>query len=135
MGREGEGDGGAATPPSAPGQAGEREPTEEEMQQMMAQMQAQLLETPAGVIARDHAATFHQLAVLHLSQEPPQFSEAAIAIDAMAALVNGLGERMADHDKLDEALTQLRAAFVQIKAEHDKGVGDNPAPGADAGEG
>ena len=83
---------------------------------MVAQMQEQLLGTPAGVITRDHAATFHQLAVLHLAQDPPSFAEAAVAIDAMAALVNSLGERMADHHKLEEALNQLKAAFVEIKS-------------------
>jgi hypothetical protein len=92
------------------------EPSPEEVEAMVAQMQEQLLGTPAGVIARDHAATFHQLAVLHLSQDTPNFSETAVAIDAMAALVNGLGERMADHDQLEEALNQLKAAFVEIKS-------------------
>lgn len=130
--REGEDGAPGGPPPPRPGVEGaEGEPSPEEMEQMMAQMQAQLLETPAAVIARDHAATFHQLAVLHLSQDPPQFSEAAVAIDSMGALVNGLGQRMADNDKLEEALDQLRAAFVQLKAEHDKGDGSTPA-GQDA---
>ena len=42
--------------------------------------------------------------------------EAALAIDAMSALVEGLGDRLGEHvTPLREALSQLRVAFVQIK--------------------
>ena len=43
--------------------------------------------------------------------------EAALAIDAVGCLVEGLGERLgADAETLANALSNIRLAFVQIKS-------------------
>jgi hypothetical protein len=63
-----------------------------------------------------------ELAALHLEreaatggQEKPDLAEASLAIDAMAALVEGLGERLEPYrGQLENALNQLRMAFVQL---------------------
>jgi len=61
--------------------------------------------------------------VLHLMPDPdpdglpgpPRLDEAQLAIDALGALVDGLGERLAPHDEtLRDALSQLRLAYVQV---------------------
>jgi hypothetical protein len=89
---------------------------------------------PVEDIIANHAVGLWQLAVLHLSPDPapdgslvlPRLPEAGLAIDALGALVDTLGARLAPHDEtLREALTQLRLAFVQItEALADEGLAD-----------
>lgn len=83
----------------------------------LAAMQKELLSTPAAVVIANHAIGLFQLAALHLSADPPHLEEGQLAIDALGALVEGLGTRLGDHESsLKDALTQLRMAFVQVKA-------------------
>ena len=63
-----------------------------------------------------------ELAALHLEreaatggEEKPDLAEASLAIDAMAALVEGLGEKLEPYrGQLEGALDQLRMAFVEL---------------------
>lgn len=83
----------------------------------MAELQRQLTETPAAVVIANHCFGLFELAALHLSLQPPKLPEAQLAIDALAAVVEGLGERLGEPKaQLAEALSQLRLAFVQIRA-------------------
>lgn len=117
-------------PPAPPGTPGPgAEPTPEEAARYVAELEAQLLQTPVAVIIRDHAATFFQLARLHLEQPEPDLAQARLAIDAMAALIEGVGDRLPDGQTLTDALAQLRLAFVQIHGAHAAGEGDEPAAG------
>lgn len=123
--------------PAAPAQEG-REPTPEEMQARLAQLQEQLARTPAEVVVANHAFGLFELAALHLSLQPPQLDQARLAIDAFAALVEGLGERLGDHAReLGEGLANLRMAYVQIHAASQAGStpgeGEgSPAPGGES---
>ncbi len=67
----------------------------------------------------NHAVGLWQLAVLHLvpeGDEPPRLEDASLAIDALAALVEELGDRLGVHaEPLRDALAQLRLAFVSIQ--------------------
>ncbi|MBV8983856.1 MAG: hypothetical protein JOZ68_16710 [Acidimicrobiia bacterium] len=93
------------------------EPPPEELEAELAEVQRQLLETPASVIIANHAIGLFQLAALHLNQQPPNFVDAQLAIDALGSLVEGLGERLGpDAEALRDALAQIRLAFVQIKS-------------------
>jgi hypothetical protein len=88
----------------------------------MERVRAELAATPVTDIVANHALGLWQLAVLHLTPEgePPNLDEAGLAIDAMAALVDGLGDRLgANAEPLREALTQLRLAFVQLRDRSD----------------
>ena|SRR5581483_10244055 len=99
-----------AAAPEPPASAGE--PTDEEL----AALQQQLAGTPAAVIVANHCMGLFQLALLHLSLRPPQLPEAALAIDALGALVEGLAGRLGeDEATLRDALAQARMAYVQIK--------------------
>jgi hypothetical protein len=54
------------------------------------------------------------------AQTPPvaDLVQASIVIDTMAAIVDGLGPRLVDHeDTLRDALTQLQLLWVQIADE------------------
>jgi hypothetical protein len=120
-----EGPGGAAGAP-----AGGDEQVPEELEAELAEVQRQLLETPASVIIANHAIGLFQLAALHLNQQPPNFVDAQLAIDALGSLVEGLGERLGpDEEALRDALAQIRLAFVQIKSAGPGG----PQAGGDEG--
>ncbi|MGD9795798.1 MAG: hypothetical protein AB7V43_20215 [Acidimicrobiia bacterium] len=86
----------------------------------MAEVRAKLATVPAAQVVANHAMGLFELAAIHLQQEHPLFSEAALAIDAMGAIVEGVGaDRLGDVGQtLTEALQQIRLAFVQIKASH-----------------
>lgn len=78
---------------------------------------AELLAAPASAVVANHCVGLFQLAALHLSQEAPRFGEAALAIDALGAIVEGLGARLGDDEAtLVDALAQIRLAFVQVQA-------------------
>jgi hypothetical protein len=88
-----------------------------QLQAEMAEMQAQLAATPVAAVVANHAVGLLNLAGLHLSLQPPQLDQARLAIDASAALVEGLVGRLGpDEVTLVEGLAQLRLAFVQISA-------------------
>jgi Domain of unknown function (DUF1844) len=89
------------------------------MEAEMERMQQELAATPAEVVIANHAVGLFNLAGLHLSQQPPNFDQARLAIDALAALVEGLAGRLGpDEHALSDGLSQLRLAFVQISAAH-----------------
>jgi hypothetical protein len=102
----------------------------------MAELQEELARTPAYVVVVNHVLGLFNLARLHLSLQPPQLEEARLAIDAMAALVDGLGSRLGeDAAALSDGLAQLRIAYVQIHAAQQGGAGSSGEGGAgwDAG--
>ncbi len=86
---------------------------------------ARLASTPVAAILADHAIRLHELAVLHLglsAERAESLGEAGLAIDGMAALVDGLGDRLGDAARpLADALSQLRLAFVQVTEERSGG--------------
>jgi hypothetical protein len=91
----------------------EQAAAEEYARQLEAARQ-QLLETPAGVVVGQQALQFYELAALHLSQPEPRLDEARVAIDALAAVVDGLGARLAEAETpLRQAVNQLQLAFVE----------------------
>jgi hypothetical protein len=105
-------------PSPAPEPPPEREaevdaPTDAEI----AALQRELAEAPAAVVITNHCVGLFQLAALHLNQQPPKFDDAQLAIDALAAVVEGLGSRLGeDEPTLRDALAQIRLAYVQLKA-------------------
>lgn len=107
----------AAAGPPPGGTSGPQ--SEEELQAHLAELRDQLARTPAEVVIANHAFGLFELAALHLSLEPPQLDQARLAIDALGALIEGLGDRLGDHAKeLSSGLSQLRMAYVQIQGAH-----------------
>ncbi len=91
----------------------------------MAELRQQLAETPAEAVVANHAFGLFELAALHLSLQPPNLDAARTAIDACAALVEGMVGRLGDAEaELVDGLGQLRLAFVQIRSAR----GAEPSP-------
>jgi len=94
----------------------------------MRRVRAELAATPVVDLIANHAVGLWQLAVLHLvpeeENEAPRLDDAAVAIDAFAAIVEGLGPRLGPHEEpLRDALQQLRMAFVQVQERSSGGAG------------
>ncbi|MBX3283829.1 MAG: hypothetical protein R2746_11595 [Acidimicrobiales bacterium] len=103
---------------------------EVEAQQIAAEMAAvrdQLSQVPAAVVIANHAMGCYELAAIHLSNQPPRLSEAQLAIDSFAALLGAISGRLGDDEAtLQDALAQIRLAFVQIKASWEGGATEAP---------
>ena len=79
-------------------------------------VQARLAEVPAEIVVTNHVMGLYELAAIHLSADPPDLRAAALAIDAVACLVEGLGDRLGeDAPTMRDALANIRLAFVQVK--------------------
>jgi hypothetical protein len=142
----------SATGAAGPGTGPEDEPSPEEIAAIR-QARLELASVPVADVVANHAVGLWQLAMLHLTPEPlpdgsparPNMVEAGLAIDALAAMVDTLGERLAPHaEMLRDAVTQLRMAFVQLTdalaafdaqlaAEAEAGTGTSD-PGSDPGD-
>jgi hypothetical protein len=88
----------------------------QEMAEEMAEAQRRLAAVPAAQVVANHAIGLFELAAIHLQAQPPQLDQAGVAIDALAAVVDGLGSRLGQHEPpLRDALAQIRMAYVQVK--------------------
>jgi len=83
----------------------------------MDELRATLADADPAVIVANHAYGLFELAAVYLSTQPPKLLEAQLAIDALAALAEGVGDRLGEAaEPLSEALAQIRLAFVQLSA-------------------
>lgn len=103
----------------------------EEMIKEMAAARERLMATPAATVVANHAMGLYELAALHLSQQTPDFTEAAVAIDALGAMVEKLSGRLGEAEAtLQQALEQIRMAFVQLKNQTGQPADDDEEPAA-----
>jgi len=111
-------------PPGDPPPGDEPAASREEIEALRA-VHAKLVATPVEDVVANHALGIWQLALVHLGvitppdadgQPPaPNLAAAGLAIDALAALVDGLGERLGAHEPvLRDALTQAQMLFVEV---------------------
>jgi len=88
----------------------------EDAQVAIDEARRRVAEVPAEVVITNHVMGLYELAAIHLSAEQPDLASAALAIDAVACLVDGLGDRLgAEAVTMRDALANIRIAFVQIK--------------------
>lgn len=93
----------------------------DEANQALRDAQARLAEVPVERVVTNHVVGLYELGAIHLSAEPPDLRGAALAIDAVACLVEGLGERLGeDAPTMRDALANIRLAFVQVKGAADQ---------------
>lgn len=103
--------------PGAQDPIGEPDLTQEQRELLAELQQArdELAQTPASVVVANHAIGLFQLAALHLDREEPNLADARLAIDAFAALVEGLSGRLGEEEPaLREAMAQLQLAYVSV---------------------
>ena len=104
------------------------EPITAEELEALRKLHEQLRATPAVDVVANHVVQLFQLALVYLGAGAAPESadaapaadlvQAAIVIDAMAAIVDGLGPRLGDHEQtLRDALTQLQLLWVEIADE------------------
>lgn len=106
------------------GQAGDGDADQAaQIEAAMAEARARLADIPPEVVIVNHVMGMYELAAIHLSADEPDLSAAALAIDAMAAVVDRLGERLGDDaPTMNDALANIRMAYVGVKAQ------SRPAP-------
>ncbi len=103
--------------PGAPPEGYDEIPEDLDPEQMR-EMLARLAATPVELIVAQFAVQLQELGVLHMSlagERPESLAQAALAIDALGTLVEGLGARLAPNDEpLRQVLQQLRLAYVEV---------------------
>ena len=88
----------------------------DEARDVLQEAKQRLGEVPVEVVITNHVMGLYELAAIHLGAAPARLPEAALAIDAVACLVEGLGDRLGpDAATMRDALANIRLAFVQIK--------------------
>lgn len=96
----------------------EREQAEQYVREL-AESRERLKTVPASVVVANHAMGLYELAALHLSNQPPNFAQASVAIDALGSLLDGMTGRLSEAEPtLRDGLSQIRMAFVQLKNRH-----------------
>lgn len=113
----------------------------DDAREAMENVRRQLADVPAEVVVANHVMGLYELAAIHLSAPTPDLRSAVLAIDAVACLVEGLGERLGeDATTMRDALANIRLAFVQIKnqalaAQQAEQTATEQAPAEPAAEG
>ncbi len=88
-----------------------------EIEAAMAEAKARLAEVPAEVVVTNHVMGLFELGAIHLSADEPDLGAASLAIDAMAAVVEGLGDRLGDDaPTMRDALANIRMAYVTLRS-------------------
>jgi len=122
-------DGERAVPPAEPAEpelTPEQQEQAEAMAHELAEARARLLETDVGTVLVNHALGIYELAAIHLTADKPDLEQAKLAIDGLAALVEGLTGRLGDGETtLRDALHQVRMAYIQ------RAQSDDPATDGD----
>ena len=92
----------------------------------MGRVREEMLSVPAADIIANHLMGIYELAAIHLGQNPPNFAEATVAIEALRAVVDRLDDAFGENAAvLRQALSQLQLTFVQLK-EHAEAIGESP---------
>jgi hypothetical protein len=99
-----------------------------EIEAAMAEARARLASVPAEVVVTNHVMGLYELGAIHLSSESPDLASASLAIDSMAMLVDGLGDRLGDDAQaMRDALANIRMAFVSVTSQTARPpAGDDP---------
>jgi hypothetical protein len=102
----------------------EAAPSDEEVAALR-ELHARLAATPVGDVIVNHAIGIWQLALVHLGvvtppdeqgrRPAPNLPAAGLAIDVLAAIVDGVGDRLGEGEEmLRDALNQAQVLFVEV---------------------
>ena len=99
----------------------------------MGRVRQEMLSVPAAEIIANHLMGIYELAAIHLGDNPPNFPEATVAIEALRAVLDRIGSEFGENETvLRQALTQLQMTFVALKEQLAEQVGATSDPDADA---
>ena len=127
---------GSGGSPGGPGggSPGADEPDQAELARQIEAMRAELVDTPVEVVVANHCYGLFELAAVYLSQQPALLPQARLAIDALGCLVGGLEGRLGETEQqLQDGLSQLRLAYVQIDGAQRAGAEAVSAAGVNGG--
>lgn len=83
--------------------------------QQVAQIRAELAETPPEIVIANHLMGMYELASVHLTQDEPNMEAARLAIDALGSVIDNCQGRLGEYEEsLVGARQQLQMAFVEI---------------------
>ena len=86
-------------------------------QEALEDARRRIADAPAQVVVVNHLMGLYELAAIHLSAVPPKLDDASLAIDALAALVDKLGDRLGDDiNTMRDALANIQMVYVQMQA-------------------
>jgi hypothetical protein len=86
-------------------------------QQALEDARRRIAEVPAQVVVVNHLMGLYELAAIHLSSVPPKLDEASLAIDALAALLEKLGDRLGEETAtMRDALSNIQMIYVQMRS-------------------
>jgi len=86
-------------------------------QEALEDARRRIAEAPAQVVVVNHLMGLYELAAIHLSAVPPKLDDASLAIDALAALVYKLGDRLGDDiETMRDALANIQMVYVQMNS-------------------
>ena len=86
-------------------------------QEALEDARRRIADAPAQVVVVNHLMGLYELAAIHLSAVPPKLDDASLAIDALAALVDKLGDRLGDDiNTMRDALANIQMVYVQMHA-------------------
>ena len=86
-------------------------------QEALEDARRRIAEAPAQVVVVNHLMGLYELAAIHLSAVPPKLDDASLAINALAALVDKLGDRLGDDiETMRDALANIQMVYVQMKS-------------------
>jgi len=128
-----------APPPAPPGAGDDDGPSAEEIAALR-DLHARLSSTPVEDVVANHVFGLWQLALVYLGvatppdeqgrQPMPNLPSAGLVIDAVAALLDGVGPRLGEHEQsLRDALTQTQMIYVQLA----EALAQQPGGGGQAG--
>ena len=127
----------AAGPAPRPEAPRPDEPDETERLTAIRAVHEELRRAPVAEVVANHALGLFELAIVHLGIATPpgpdgrqpaaDLPSAKFAIDAMAALVDGLGSRFGEVEApLRDALTQAQVAYVRVAGAPGEGAPGEP---------
>ena len=75
---------------------------------------AALRDAPADIVVGNHLYHLLQLATIHLAADDPDLDAASLIIDAAAAVLAAVGDRLGEPALLlRQAVTEIQAAYVR----------------------
>jgi hypothetical protein len=87
----------------------------DEAEVALAEARRRVADVPATTVVANHAIGLYELAAIHLSSQPVDLAQAALAIDALGGVLDAVGSRLGDDGEiLQQALTTIRLAFVNL---------------------